>query len=240
MGARTIGSSLHNATDTLNPWPFLTRFGGAEVLLPTALLAILALYVQVDARQAAWRWGVALLMAILVTSASKILFMGWGLGSAALNFTGVSGHTMLASAIYPILLPLFGTPAIPHSRKLLFGVGCLLALLIGISRLVLHAHSPSEVLAGWVLGGSVAVFVHARHSTLGFSKGYAVAGLFAACITLALNSVDHSPSHLLITRLALQLSGQAEPHSRAAMLARSAKASATPSTRESGLLRPLR
>jgi membrane-associated phospholipid phosphatase len=206
----------------LNTWPFLTRFGGAEVLLPMALLAILALCMQTDGRPMAARWGCALVLAVLVTAVSKILFMGWGLGSAALNFTGVSGHTLLASAVYPVVLPLFGSPAVPRSRKMLLALGCLLALLIGVSRLVLHAHSPSEVLAGWVLGGGVAVFVHRQHAASGFSHRPVVAGVFVACIALVLQGVDHSPSHALITRLALRLSGQPEAHSRAAMLAQSA------------------
>ncbi|WP_342618326.1 phosphatase PAP2 family protein [Rhodoferax sp. GW822-FHT02A01] len=195
-------------------------------MLPAALLALLTLCIQPGGRQLAVRWAMGLAVAIAVTAASKVLFMGWGLGSAALNFTGVSGHTLLATAVFPVVLPLFGSPAASHRRNMLFAVGCLLALLIGVSRLVLHAHSPSEVLAGWALGGGVAVWVHRHPAPAVFPHRPVIAGVLVACIALALYSVDHSPSHALITRVALQLSGQPEPHSRAAMLARSATAHA--------------
>ena len=38
------------------------------------------------------------------TTASKVAFIGWGLGLSALDFTGISGHAMIASAVYPLLL----------------------------------------------------------------------------------------------------------------------------------------
>lgn len=218
--------------DTVIPWLLLTRFGQSEILLPAATVALVWLFVQTDSRRVAARWAMALLVAIGVTAASKISFIGWGIGSAALNFTGVSGHTMMASAVYPVLLPMLGDPKRSRSRRLLLLLGCVLAVLVGISRLEVQAHSWSEVVAGWVVGGSVAVFAFSRQATLGFPNGVVTAGVLAAWCTLALGNGTHSHSHTLITRLALQWSGHTEPHTRNLLLTQSRTLPATPSMRQ--------
>jgi hypothetical protein len=77
--------------------------GEVQLLLPAALLTCLALLNLQDTRLLAVRWLQALSVAAGLTLASKMAFIGWGLGSAAFNFTGISGHAMFASAVYPFL-----------------------------------------------------------------------------------------------------------------------------------------
>lgn len=65
-----------------------------------------------------------------------------------------SGHTMMATVMYGLMLALF-LPSIPHQRRFLV-IGCtvLLLLLIGMSRLYLGHHYLSDVLGGYVAGSA--------------------------------------------------------------------------------------
>lgn len=64
-----------------------------------------------------------------------------------------SGHSMISSALYPTLAVLVAR-ALPTRRLRIFTVvvGVFLAGMIGISRLYLGVHYPTDVLAGWTVG----------------------------------------------------------------------------------------
>jgi undecaprenyl-diphosphatase len=64
-----------------------------------------------------------------------------------------SGHSMISSALYPMLGVLIAR-ALPRRRLRIFAVatGAFLALVIGVSRLYLGVHFPTDVLAGWTIG----------------------------------------------------------------------------------------
>jgi membrane-associated phospholipid phosphatase len=63
-----------------------------------------------------------------------------------------SGHALgvmvSVLALLTVVLPVARRPL----RAWLIGVGAVVVLLIGIGRVVLNVHHPSDVLAGWVLG----------------------------------------------------------------------------------------
>src|SRR5882757_5482635 len=149
MFASTIGS--------LHFWHLLTRLGEAQIQLPAALLAALVMLRHPDARPLAVWWMALLGVAALVTTASKVAFIGWGIGWPELNFTGISGHAMFASAVYPLLLGTLASNAPSWGRHLAIVAGYALAILIAGSRVVVGAHSVSEVLAGLLVGGTVSV-----------------------------------------------------------------------------------
>lgn len=69
-----------------------------------------------------------------------------------------SGHSMISSALYPLLGVLVAR-ALPTRRLRIFAVatGAFLALMIGISRLYLGVHYPTDVLAGWSIGCALAL-----------------------------------------------------------------------------------
>ena len=69
-----------------------------------------------------------------------------------------SGHSMISSALYPTLAVLIAR-ALPTRRLRVFTVACgvFLAGMIGISRLYLGVHYPTDVLAGWTVGCSWAL-----------------------------------------------------------------------------------
>jgi membrane-associated phospholipid phosphatase len=195
-------------------WHVLTRLGEAQILLPAAALSILALAHQRQGRQLASRWLVTLAAAVALTTASKVAFIGWGIGWSALDFTGVSGHAMFAAAVYPLLLGTLA-PATPRVAPwLAMAAGATLAMLVGVSRVTLHAHSWSEVAAGLALGGTVGVIsLMQGHLTECRFKLWVPMATVAWLMVMPVHA-PASNSHALVTRMALALSGRHNPYTR--------------------------
>src|ERR1700756_1162312 len=138
-------------------WVAVTRVGEPQILLPAfgagALWLALARPAGArgrlaqgnahahdhPARRSALRWVAGIAATSVVTTVSKIAFLGFGIGIAALDFTGFSGHSMYSWAILPVLAAIVG-----GWRGALASVG--LALLITYSRVDLGAHSWSEAI----------------------------------------------------------------------------------------------
>ena len=72
-----------------------------------------------------------------------------------------SAHAAGAMALYPLLGLLLGMLLSRRAGQAGAAAGVALALLVGLTRLVLGVHWPSDVLAGWLLGGVVAWFAAA-------------------------------------------------------------------------------
>ena len=205
-------------------WNLVTRLGEAQILLPAALMSALWFVWRDRSPRLAAVWLAGIAGATLVTTASKIAFMGYGLGWAALDFTGVSGHSMFAAAIYPltgvaITSAVAGVQAARWSRLGLVA-GLALALVVGVSRVAVEAHSWSEVVAGLLVGGAVTLVASraARAPPVRHSLWLPV----VVCVWLssALPNAPPSPTHGWVTRLSLALSGRSEPYTRADLLAR--------------------
>jgi len=223
-----------DASTALSPaalaWSLITRLGEAQILLPALLVACVVLAWCGGARQA-WIWLVAVATATLLTTASKVAFIGFGWGWPGLDFTGISGHAMFAAAIWPPLLWLCARPLPPRWRAAGWLAGTALALLVGVSRLVVHAHSLSEVVAGALLGGAVSALLlratlqpspprvsplallpqrmQAQHA---LTRGLPLALLM--WVLLGVTAAAPSRSHDWVTRLALVSSGRSAPFLR--------------------------
>jgi len=160
-----------------------------------------------------WCSGFALLS--LLVAVSKLAFLGWGIGSEDLDFTGISGHTALAVSIFSVGAAL---SLADRSRPVRVGgtaLGALLGLGIGLSRLALQVHSPSEVAAGAALGATLAAiyFWGSPHAILARLHPAALGG--ALLLTLITIHGERAPTQGYLTQLALDLSGRSVPHSRA-------------------------
>ncbi|HUW28414.1 MAG TPA: phosphatase PAP2 family protein [Sulfuriferula sp.] len=203
------------------PWMEITRFGGIVVTAPAAAAITAWLMMGRAWRLAAW-WCVLFIGGMALVVATKIAFIGWGLGIQALDFTGISGHAMRATAVYPVLFYLALLRTSPLVRKLSGLTGMGVAIAIDISRVVIHAHSISEAVAGFMLGGLISViFLRSVASLKAFpvSRWMLTAGLL---IVVAASYLKPVPTELWIEDVALALSGHDQPFTRASWKPRSA------------------
>lgn len=133
-----------------NPWASLSQLGDSRLLLPIAAsLIAIGLW-----RGNPWarRWALAMGAIGLIVFASKLAFLGWGLGIPRLNFTGFSGHAAMSALVWPVVFWLLMNDRVAGRSGALFGL--LLALSIAYSRLPLNVHSLSEVISGFALGAA--------------------------------------------------------------------------------------
>jgi len=205
------------SSGTLNSppiWHILTRLGEAEILIPAAGLTMVALMAQSQTRKLALNWMMLIVVATLLTLASKVAFIGWGLGWTEIDFTGVSGHAMFAAAIYPVLMSTVFSGASRGSRWLPVALGSALALMVAVSRISVGAHSVSEVVAGLIIGGSVSAGALALSEACASVIRPAVPILLLAWFSIAPFEMPASHTHSFVTRLALTVSGHETPFTR--------------------------
>lgn len=195
-------------------WTTITTYGGSAVMMPAA--AAFAAWLAVGG---AWRmslWWCGLFGAgLAVVIASKIAFIGWGIGIPALDFTGFSGHAMRAMAVIPVLFFLVLQNTSIATRRIGVLGGILLGALIVLSRVMLEAHSPAEALLGGILGMAVSLGFIALSGTL--EKPLLNRALIAATFIglIGMSYVEPIPSQSVLIKVALALSGHDEPYTRA-------------------------
>jgi membrane-associated phospholipid phosphatase len=136
---------------TLQLWSVLTNLGGVSVTL-LAAAALAAYLLAFEGARAALQWCLLFGAGLGLVLASKVAFIGWGIGIPAWDFAGFSGHAMRAAALMPVLLFLM---ARRRPRAMRVGAafsGAALAALVAWSRVVLRHHSVSEAAGGYLLG----------------------------------------------------------------------------------------
>lgn len=133
-------------------WYFLTFFGDSMLLLPSGIIVFAILIFAYPGWKQTAQWALLFGGVGAIVCASKLAFMGWGIGIRELDFTGFSGHSALSASIWPVMMWLLTGrfSAAVHKTAVLSGYA--LALLIGYSRLAIHVHSVSEVVSGLALG----------------------------------------------------------------------------------------
>ncbi len=196
-------------------WHIVTRLGEAEILLPATLALCWWLARRAEFRPLVHRWLAWIALGAIVTTASKVAFMGWGVGSATLNFTGISGHAMFAAAVYPPFLYSMAATRSAAWRRLAWLAGCALAVVIAVSRVMVGAHSWSEVIAGLLLGGMVSASVSWMAGRQQAAPPIWLPVGLACWLAITPAQAPPSATHGMVTRLALSLSGRSQPHTRA-------------------------
>ena len=139
-------------------WHAFTWLGDSGLLLPASVLIALLLWLSPGGgRWTAFSWCLAFGIGGALIVASKLAFMGWGLGSARFNFTGFSGHTAISTSVWSVACWMVAARRSPGLRHLAMGAGWALGAAIGASRLAIFAHSVSEVVAGLLLGMAISL-----------------------------------------------------------------------------------
>jgi len=198
----------------MNYWFLITSIGSSLVTIPIAV-TIAAWLLASREWKMAFYWCFLFGLAMLLVLATKIAFVGWGVGIESLDFTGISGHAARSAAVFPLLF-YFGLQ--PAPRKIFSWPLCLgvaLGLLIAISRVMVNAHSSSEIIAGWLLGSSVSFGF-----LISMSKHYVLISrrwlLLCSLIFLFVSPIAKPvPTESLIIKTALFLSGHHAPNTRA-------------------------
>ncbi len=198
----------------MSAWLRVTSFGDSIVTVPAAAAIILWLISGRAWRMAGW-WIVLFGAGMTLVVATKIAFIGWGVGVAAIDFTGISGHAMRATAVLPIIGCLAFNGSRQKGRLAGFAAGLGIALLISVSRVVVDAHSVSEAASGALLGTAISwMFMRITASVIrpainGWLLVLSLTGLFWVSFA------EPAPTQEILTELALKLSGHDRPFTRA-------------------------
>jgi membrane-associated phospholipid phosphatase len=186
--------------------------GGLNV---TAIIALAIAAWLVGAR--CWRlalgWCLLFGTAMLVVAASQMAFIGWGAGIRSLDFTGFSGHSARAAAVYPVAVFLLLERRPAWLRLLGVAGGALLALAVAAARVKVGAHSVSEAASGFGIGLAVALLfiLRAYANRRGAPKPLLIA---LALAMLLLPRGEPDIAHQWLTGVALTLAGHDRPYER--------------------------
>jgi membrane-associated phospholipid phosphatase len=198
-------------------WVHVTELGDSAVLLPLAL--VIVLWLRVHCWRVAAVWAALFCVDGAVVVLSKLLFMGWGLHPAGLDFTGLSGHSALSMLVFPTLGQLLGAGRRASLRWALPLLGALLAAAIVVSRVKTHFHTPIEAALGGLWGAGLAIVAlwHLPRERINIHRG---AWFLPAAILLPLilSYGQIFPSYKLLENIACQLSGRAQPYTRADLI----------------------
>jgi hypothetical protein len=150
----------------------------------------------------------------LIVAASKVAFIGWGIGIRSLDFTGFSGHAMRATAAIPVMAYLLWQSAAPSARKAAVALGYGVGAILSMSRVFVGAHSVSEAVLGALLGVAVsATFLWvARGRCTAVPHRWLIALSMAGM--LGTSHAQPAPTHRWISSVALYLSGNDKPYDR--------------------------
>lgn len=196
-------------------WTDLTRFGDVTIMSLMALAIAAWLFVEDEKRLALW-WSALFAGGIGVVVATKMAFIGWGIGIRTLDFTGFSGHTMRVAAVMPVLFYLMLQKAGFTLRAAAMVFGLVFGAAVGASRLALHAHSVSEVVAGWLLGTAISIaFIRNAANSLSKHVFKPLRIVLSLLMLLPAPYVYPAPTQQWLTEIALFFSGHDQPFPRA-------------------------
>ena len=131
---------------------WVNHAGGWRFLLP-AMLILFA--VSAEVRRHWWLWALVLPLGALAEGALKEVVGRTRPEGSAMGFP--SGHVTATAAFAVIVIYLAGRSRLPpRARRLLAAVAVALIVGVGLARIALRAHWPSDVLGGLALGVAVA------------------------------------------------------------------------------------
>lgn len=195
-------------------WQTITNLASFSVIAPAAVAVTAWLLLGRAWRLTAW-WLILFLGGMTLVVASKIAFIGWGIGSREYDFTGFSGHVVRAMAIVPVLLYLVSQRTSAFLRVASVLLGLAFGTLIAVSRIEVHAHSLSESVTGWLLGAAISlwmIYLLKQSPPIRANHWFLALGLLG--LVFASPYAEPTPTQRWITQAALYLSGHDRPYIR--------------------------
>jgi membrane-associated phospholipid phosphatase len=192
-------------------WSVFTKLADTTVLMPLAVA--LAAWLAYEGRwRAAINWLFLFCAGLGIVLISKVAYVGWGIGVASLDFKGFSGHAMRIAAVMPVLCTLLVQSRTKFAVNLALLFAVCFSIAIGISRLVLHQHSISEVVTGLLLGGAIGFgFLALEQVRMPMPLNAIVIASFIMVMTPGLMAKP-APTERWIEDIALYLSGRDQPY----------------------------
>lgn len=134
-------------------WPFVTDYGDSAVTPPLALVTLAFLGIS-GAFRHLWAW----LIAVAVCGGTMVqLKVGlgacWPFGPAHRNFSP-SGHTAMSVLVYGGVALLATHEASARLQYATIGGALVVAVVIAVSRLLVHAHTPVGGVIGFAVGSA--------------------------------------------------------------------------------------
>jgi membrane-associated phospholipid phosphatase len=136
-----LGSAAH----------LITNLGDLAVLLP-ASVALIAILFRWGTRADALTFAFALAICLGATALAKIGFAACGAQSSLIGIESPSGHIGASAYFYGSVAIIAATERGAAPRLAIYGAAALLIALIGVSRVVVHAHNGQEAVAGLAIG----------------------------------------------------------------------------------------
>jgi membrane-associated phospholipid phosphatase len=194
-------------------WSFITDFGDSAVTGPIAL-AIAAWLVASHAWRGAASWFLLFGAGAFSVFCTKVAYAGWDIGVPAI--TGVSGHSFASTSVFAVTGYFLGSN-FPKPAKYFGGcLGYFAGVIVGLTRVILGDHSPSEVVIGCMLGGVIAVAaIEIIRPRLRIVAAPLVFAFMVVILMFTLHG-QKAPSEPLAIRVALFLSGRSTPFVRGA------------------------
>jgi undecaprenyl-diphosphatase len=124
------------------------NYGGREAVLPAFVLILI---VSPHARRRWWLWCAALIATACIETGFKRLVARARPEDPSMGFP--SGHAAAAAAIALLVVYVVWRENVDERRRVAFYLVALAVVLaVGLARIVLRAHWPSDVVAGWAVG----------------------------------------------------------------------------------------
>ena len=190
------------------------RLGEAQILLPAMLVCALWLALRARWPALALAWLLLTGLGALVTTASKIGFLGFALGYAPLDYTGVSGHALFATATLPVLMRLGLGPWLLRQRWRASALGLAVAAVVSYGRVHNGLHSGSEALLGFAMGAFASLWPMARFGLPAVRVPLWMPVFLGAWVIALSFGAPPSRTHDWVTSISMQMSGRALPYRR--------------------------
>jgi len=174
-------------------WAAVSDLGDAAMTLPLAVACIVWLTRSSAGRHGAAAWTLMLATGMALVGTTKLLYAGCGIQIRAIDFRVISGHTMLASAVWPMTCAFALTGWAPVRPSTSLSLGLALGALIGLARVFDDAHTPSEVVAGWAVGSAVALSFVWRHGAPRVDARYRMLAAGSLLAVTAIAYGRHAP-----------------------------------------------